>query len=293
MKKTAKKSSRKTASKKAKRFPVLLSTRSIVVLFILLIGLTVITLAYQQNMETGPIRQKLQTSVISFSDLSDSDKGDTEFIAALKYLKTQGIMSGYADNTFKANTTVNRAEFIKMLATSEGVELEAVDTPCAKDIAITDWFAPAICHAKKAGWINGYPDGTIKPANTVTVAEALKMLITTKEWNLDEGKDVKAPKGVGEKEWYAPYVKLAIIKNIWPAEKIKPGEKLTRKDVALILFRVMLVDTTKVGSYSNEQVDEFLKTNNIAPVADETKAISEAAPSSKPESPTKKKATKK
>jgi len=44
------------------------------------------------------------------------------------------------------------------------------------DIADSDWFAGAVRKAKAAGYIGGYPDGSMKPNNPISRQEAAVIL---------------------------------------------------------------------------------------------------------------------
>ena len=46
---------------------------------------------------------------------SDVKEGNSHYVA-IEYLRTNGIIQGYEDGTFKPEQTVNRAEAVKMLA---------------------------------------------------------------------------------------------------------------------------------------------------------------------------------
>ena len=265
-----------------------------VILFAFLIVLTVGTLMYQQAIHQivpggaggkNSAGASLKTSVINFTDLSDAEKNDSEFNYALKYLLAKGIIKGYDDGTFKSTNPVNRAEFIKMLATSEKADITAFDQTCAKDVAKGAWFAPYMCFAKDAGWINGYADGTLKPGNTITLAEILKILITSKQWNIKEGDAEKLPKNLDGAAWYAPFVKLALVKNLWQKEDLDPGKQLNRKQVIILLFKGILVDETKVGSFDAKYIPDLFSAAKVA-MTSEAAAVS---PEPKPKNTSKKK----
>ncbi|MEI7510787.1 MAG: S-layer homology domain-containing protein [Candidatus Peregrinibacteria bacterium] len=61
----------------------------------------------------------------------------------------------------------------------------------------TDWFVKYACFAKKQGIINGYNDGSFRASQTISFAEAAKMITNTM---LEE-----TPAAIGDK-WYMPFV---------------------------------------------------------------------------------------
>ena len=48
-----------------------------------------------------------------------------------------------------------------------------------KDIKPDSWFAETVSRLVGKGGIDGYPDGTFKPNNTITRAEFTKILVST------------------------------------------------------------------------------------------------------------------
>ena len=63
------------------------------------------------------------------------------------------------------------------------------------DVSETDWFYPYVMDLSEKKVINGYPDGTFQPQNTVTAGEALALIVTA------AGNDSKTPT---EDHWDIP-----------------------------------------------------------------------------------------
>lgn len=78
--------------------------------------------------------------------------------------------------------------------TSNGKSAEAAAKPSFKDID-GHWAESSIETAVQAGVLNGYPDGSFKPNNTITRAELLKVMAMT----------FKIDVGTGGSNWYAAY----------------------------------------------------------------------------------------
>ncbi len=118
---------------------------------------------------------------LSFVDQSN-DYADAPFNSAesagISVLTELGAVGGYADRTFRPNRILNRAEFLKIVLRSHpdaGVTEEDAAN-CFPDVGQWDWFSMYVCYAKEHGIVDGYPDGTFGPGNTVNYAEALKIL---------------------------------------------------------------------------------------------------------------------
>lgn len=222
-------------------------------------------LIYQQTapkVETK-LKPNLISSVISFFDLTVEEKKDPDLSMALKYLSAKGIMKGYADLTFRSNNSVNRAELLKMLATSENVSVDNFDESCFKDVQKGQWFARYMCYAKNAGWINPDASKMGKVEGKIALGEALKIIITAKEWNLKEGESQELPKKIDTKAWFAPYLKMAMVKNLWSKDDLDPAKILNRKQLATLLFKVLVVDELKVGAYDQKYGIQLLKSVGI------------------------------
>jgi N-acetylmuramoyl-L-alanine amidase len=58
---------------------------------------------------------------------------------------------------------------------------------CFPDVDQEEWYAPYLCYAKTNNIIKGYPDGSAKPDNSVTIAEALKIALNTFDTKTQEG----------------------------------------------------------------------------------------------------------
>lgn len=253
-----------------------------VLLFTFLLVLTVGTLMYQQSVDSGETsRTALKTSVIKLTDITDEEKKDTQFNYSLKYLFSKGVLKGYEDGTFKPQNPVNRAEFIKMLVTSEKVSVDGFAQACFKDVPKDAWFAPYICYAKNAGWVGGYPDNTFKPGSTISLAEIVKILEVAKQWNLKEGEAEKLPGKHATDAWYVPYAKLAITKGLWPKETFDPTKLLNRKEVSVLLFKSIVVDETKVGSYEDKYIPDLFSSSGMVMSGESGPASAEPLPTPK------------
>ena len=98
--------------------------------------------------------------------------------AAVSVLTKLGAVQGNPDGSFRPNRLLNRAEFLKIaIASNPRIRVAKSDAAdCFPDVRKSDWFAPAVCLAKKRGVVSGYPDGTFRPGRDVNYAEALKIL---------------------------------------------------------------------------------------------------------------------
>ena len=104
----------------------------------------------------------------------------TKYEASVNLLQELGIVDGYQDGTYKPNNTVTRAELAKLIIVSLGRESAADSLKGStdySDVVANSWASGYINCCNTLGIIKGYPDGTFKPNNTVTYAEAATMLL--------------------------------------------------------------------------------------------------------------------
>jgi hypothetical protein len=108
-----------------------------------------------------------------FPDVGDSHpfKGEIESLFRL------GVVKGNPSGLYMPDKDVNRAEFLKLLYTAMSKQPKAIYAGCFKDVESGSWYEAYVCDAaaKENGFVQGYGDGTFKPANPVSRTEALKM----------------------------------------------------------------------------------------------------------------------
>jgi len=92
----------------------------------------------------------------------------------IEAVKAAGIIDGYENGTFRPNNNITRAEIAKIVVAAAGF---AIDTSGAgfSDIA-GHWASDYILTAANKGIVGGYTDGTFRPNNSATRAEASKMV---------------------------------------------------------------------------------------------------------------------
>ncbi len=113
----------------------------------------------------------------SKNDFSDVPAGKW-YNNAVSTLSSMGVIGGYADGTFRPDAPISRAEFAK-IAVSFTQNTGAAAYNYFTDVKTTDWFAPYVTAAKDGGLIEGYSDGSFKPENKITRAEACAIVNRT------------------------------------------------------------------------------------------------------------------
>ena len=99
----------------------------------------------------------------------DVNAGDW-FNVDVSTMANLNVLGGYPDGTFKPNSPITRAEFVAII--TKFVDYSIADPDRFPDIS-GHWAEEAILEAAAAGWVGGYEDGTFRPENNLTRAEAM------------------------------------------------------------------------------------------------------------------------
>ncbi len=173
----------------------------------------------------------------SFNDVPNTHPNFT----AIMELKSKGVITGYPDGTFKPDKEINRVETLKIILLGAGINtIGAKSKAMFGDISAKEWYYPYLNTALDKQIINGYPDGTFKPQQTVSLAENLKILINTKGIDISELVVVNNPYADALKDqWYSKYVQYAKNNNWISADSnnsIYPAQGMTRGKLAQLIY---------------------------------------------------------
>lgn len=95
------------------------------------------------------------------------------YVGEINYAVSKGFIKGYEDNTFRPNVEITRAEFANMIAVF--IKDGYTEKERFKDVK-GHWASDAINELFGNKLIKGYPDGTFKPDEKLTRAEAVVIL---------------------------------------------------------------------------------------------------------------------
>lgn len=118
-----------------------------------------------------------------------SDANDEWYSAAVNYVVEKKLISGYPNGTFKPNESITRAEFAQMI--SGYIKTEKTNKSDFNDVK-DHWAKDAIDKLNGNKNVSGYPDGTFKPNEKITRAEAVTILnsVFDRNTNKDSLKDI-------------------------------------------------------------------------------------------------------
>lgn len=141
-----------------------------------------------------------QTYSNTFSDVAKSHWA-ANYIG---YMQQFGIITGYADGSFRPDASVTRAEFAAIASRFERL---TEGTKSFSDVPGSHWAAKYINFAATRGWVNGYADGTFRPNNSITRAEVAAVTCRLLERNADQSyirshlSELRAFTDVSESHW--------------------------------------------------------------------------------------------
>ncbi len=106
----------------------------------------------------------------TFSDVAE----DSWYYETVTALASMGLIGGYEDGTFRPDQAITRAEFAAMAT-------RFAKPSDAKKVTFTDvdkdsWYYDAVRTAVSYGWIGGYEDGTFRPEQKISRAEAIAIM---------------------------------------------------------------------------------------------------------------------
>ena len=107
---------------------------------------------------------------VSFTDVPD----DAWYATAVNTLGSLGIVGGIGDGRFDPNRPITRAEFC-VIATRFAKVVSTVENPFS-DINAQDWYYTAVTTAASYDWVTGMGDGSFRPYDVITRAQAATII---------------------------------------------------------------------------------------------------------------------
>jgi hypothetical protein len=146
------------------------------------------------------------------------------------------LIKGYPDGSFKPDQNVTRAEFMTLVNRAFGyIEVAAIDY---LDVQAESWYALEVAKAKAARYIIGYPDGTIKPENSISREEAAIIIWRLKNLAYDAAAVSKYSDALNINSWSEREVGAVTSAGImqgYPDGSFMPQEYIKRAEVVVAL----------------------------------------------------------
>ncbi|MDP6575479.1 MAG: S-layer homology domain-containing protein [Candidatus Peribacteraceae bacterium] len=172
------------------------------------------------------------------------------------------VINGNPDGSFKPERGVNRAEMLKMLYKAKGKIPDAASKGCFKDVGAGSWYEMYVCDAAANRYVQGYSDGTFRPATLVNRVEALKMIMEIFDVNVEEiteaRRDIVKFVDVSTAAWYTKYLYAGFDKGILPiigqeGARFFPNWPLLRGEAAAYIFNSLHVQLDEERAETEDQ----------------------------------------
>ena len=169
-----------------------------------------------------------------------TDDSTIEYAEAVDVISAIGVVDGYADGAFKPTATLTRGAAAKIicnmiLGPTTAAALSADSAPFS-DVPSNHTFAGYIAYCAKEGIINGYADGTFRPAGTLTGYAFMKMLLGALGYDADI-------EGYTGANWSIQVAKRAINIGLDDGNDEFVGTKaVTREEACLYAFNALQAD---------------------------------------------------
>lgn len=152
-----------------------------------------------------------------------------------------GIIDGMGDGTFAPDQAVTRAQFAAMITRAMAVPDSALAGYTAttfKDTAGYGWAVPYLAFCQSKGILVGDGAGNVMPGKTVSVNEAMAMVLRAIGYTNNSAALV----GV----WPANYVSLAQNNDLY--DDVATAVGVTRANAAQIIYNALTVEKVEVAS---------------------------------------------
>ena len=180
-------------------------------------------------------------------DFTDDDKITYE--EAVAVISEIGVVDGYADGKFNPTNTLTRQAAAKIicnliLGPTTASALSADAAPF-KDVPANHVFAGYIAYCAQQGIINGYADGTFRPAATLTGNHFMKMLLGALGYDGDI-------EGFTGGNWTIPVAKLALGNGLDDGlkEAFDGNKNVTREEACLFALNTLQATMVQYDSKS-------------------------------------------
>ncbi|MBH5320507.1 S-layer homology domain-containing protein [Paenibacillus sp. GSMTC-2017] len=173
-----------------------------------------------------------------------------------------GLLKGYDDGSYKPDRHVTRAEFVSLI--NRSFKLTEKAELAFADVDKKSWVHEQVSIAVKAGYVNGFSDGSFRPNDKITREQSANMVFKLLGLKVSEGNAVTftdaANISKSSKDAVATLVKENIINGL-PDGSFNPQGFLSRAQSVTLLdaglaYKVPTTTYDKAGVYGDKSVAE-------------------------------------
>lgn len=177
---------------------------------------------------------------------------------------SSGTAKGYPDGSFKPNNAITRAEFFSLVNNVFTFTNSSQTT--FTDVPNEAWYASIIAKAKSAGYINGYPDGSIHPDSNISRQEVTVIISKLKSLS-PVANTLAFTDAASIPSWSKPDIIAAFEANImigYPNNSFKPEALITRAEALVAITRCFNFNlpVSEVSEVSEVTVDAITVNQN-------------------------------
>lgn len=129
------------------------------------------------------------------------------------------------------------------------MQVPAVSASSFSDVPYTNTYSTAISYLESNNIVQGYPDGTFRPENTINRVEFLKIVLEGTRVPLDSTESAGFP-DTDENQWYGPYLRKAKSEGWiqgYPDGTFKPLNPVNKVEALKILGEAQQWDRLPLG----------------------------------------------
>ena len=181
------------------------------------------------------------------ADFTDDDS--ITYKEAVDVMTAIGVVDGYTDGAFQPQNPLNRGQAAKIICNlilgPTTASALAADAAPFKDVPANHVFAGYIAYCAQQGIINGYADGTFRPAATLTGNHFMKMLLGALGYDGDI-------EGFTGGNWTIPVAKLALGNGLDDGlvEAFNGDKVVTREEACLFALNTLQATMVQYDSKS-------------------------------------------
>lgn len=160
----------------------------------------------------------------------------------ISQLGDRNLVRGYADQTFRPQSTINRAEFAVLLLNAFPYGQQEQSGIEFKDVPTTHWAYKAVRAAYERGFFSGYPDQTFRPSEPIPRVQAIAIL-GNHLFSVPENPETKLKQHFDDAAQIPNYARNSvaaatsgrIVINYPKVRQLQPNKSATRGEVAAII----------------------------------------------------------
>lgn len=179
----------------------------------------------------------------------------TTYTAVYKDITGTKFLEGYEDNTVRPESNVTRAEFLTMVVRAIGGYDSSKNYGSSfKDVLPDSWYANIVAYAKQMGLINGYIDGTFKPEEYITRAEAAKILVGAAQLKANSYGTFT---DVEDGKWYSEYIEALYEANVingYEDGTFKPNKLISRAEAVKM---TVMITKNALNDFERDNIQKY------------------------------------